>query len=284
MKPTLYFIIIATFIFSFTLFGKKENNALPKDYRKQFGFVPMGQVAIDGQTQSTEAFFMMKNEVTNGEYRAFLNDLKVAGKTEEYNQYLIDSTGWHTTGGYNEPFVQLYHGHGAFINYPVCNISYEGAVAYGEWLESKMNALSGKTGYVYDVRLPSKAEWIRAANGVAQQSKYAWGGQFIRNAKGCALCNFNGYLFEGDTTQVSLYNDDNAQITAPSESYSPNAFGLYNMNGNVEEMVQGRAVAMGGSWRSFGDAVCNTCESPYNGSSPSLGFRCIVTVRSVNAS
>lgn len=284
MKPTHLFIFSAILLFSFTLFGKKENKSLPKAYRDQFGFVPVGEVEVGGQKQSTAAFFMMKNEVTNGEYRAFLNELKAAGKKEEYYQYLIDSTGWRATGSYNEPFVTHYHAHPAYNNFPVCNISYEGAVAYGEWLESKMNALSSKTGYVYDVRLPSKAEWIRAANGTFQQPNYAWGGPYIRNAKGCSLCNYNSLQHKNDTTRWTIMDPDNANMTAPSNSYSPNAFGLYNMNGNIEEMIQERGTAMGGSWRSCADAVYNTSEASYTSSSPSLGFRCIVTLRAVSAS
>lgn len=244
-----------------------------------FGAVPAGEVNIDGTTQTTASFYMMQNEVSNKEYRDFLNELKASGKTAAYDQYKIDSAGWNNVGGYCEPFVTYYHSHPAYDNYPVVNISYEGALAYAEWLESKMNIHSEKTGYSYEVRLPSKAEWIRAANGTMQQSNYAWGGPYVRNAKGCALCNFNGKMNAGDTLKVDMYNDDNAMITAPSRSYFPNAFGLYNMNGNVEEMVQERGTAMGGSWRSPADAVLNTSSTTYTTSSPSLGFRCLVRVR-----
>jgi formylglycine-generating enzyme required for sulfatase activity len=284
MKPNHLFIFSAILLFSFTLFGKKENKSLPKAYRDQFGFVPVGEVEMGGQKQSTAAFFMMKNEVTNGEYNAFLSDLKAQGKMDEFNRYQIDSIGWRTLHAFNEPFVQYYHTHPAYANYPVCNVSYEGAMAFADWMESKLNASTAKTGYTYDVRLPSKAEWIRAANGTLQQSNYAWGGQYIRNAKGCALCNYNGLQHKNDTTRWTIIDPDNATMTAPSNSYSPNAFGLYNMNGNIEEMIQERGTAMGGSWRSCADAVYNTSEASYTNSSPSLGFRCILTLRAVSAS
>ncbi|MFZ4784903.1 MAG: formylglycine-generating enzyme family protein [Flavobacteriales bacterium] len=284
MKQNHLLIISAILLFSFTLFGKKENKSLPKAYRDQFGFVPVGEVEMGGQKQTTTAFFMMKNEVTNGEYNAFLSDLKAQGKMDEFNRYQIDSIGWRTLNPYNEPFVQYYHTHPAYANYPVCNVSYDGAIAYAAWMESKLNASTAKTGYAYDVRLPSKAEWIRAANGTFQQPNYAWGGPHIRDSRGIGLCNYNGLQHENDTTRWTIIDPDNATMTAPSNSYSPNAFGLYNMNGNIEEMIQERGTAMGGSWRSCADAVYNTSEATYTSSSPSLGFRCLVTLRAVSAS
>lgn len=253
--------------------------ALPKVYREFFGAVPAGEVNIDGKMQTTTSLFMMQSEVSNKEYRDFLNDLKASGQTQAYDQYKIDSTGWLQLATYCEPFVTYYHQHPAYDNYPVVNVSYDGALAYAAWLESKMNVHAAKTGYCYEVRLPSKVEWIRAANGLQQQSNYAWGGPYVRNAKGCALCNFNGKLNAQDTIEVSLYHDDDAMITAPSKSYFPNVFGLYNLNGNVEEMVQERGIAMGGSWRSPADAVLNTSETNYTSPSPTLGFRCVVVLR-----
>ncbi|MEZ4938192.1 MAG: SUMF1/EgtB/PvdO family nonheme iron enzyme [Crocinitomicaceae bacterium] len=41
-------------------------------------------------------------------------------------------------------------------------------------------------------------------------------------------------------------------MTSPCRAYKPNAFGLYNMAGNVSEFVQEKGILKGGSFNSTG--------------------------------
>ncbi len=95
---------------------------------------------------------------------------------------------------------------------PVINVSWEAAQSYVIWL-------SAQTGETY--RLPSEAEWEYAAR-AGTETKYHWGnsivGQNRANCKGC------GSLWDGEET-------------APVGSFGPNAFGLYDVHGNVWEWV-----------------------------------------------
>jgi formylglycine-generating enzyme required for sulfatase activity len=127
---------------------------------------------------------------------------------------------------------------------PVINVSWDEAQQYGAWF-SKM------TGRPY--RLLTEAEWEYAAR-AGSTTAYFWGEQI---GKGNANCNDCGSQW--DSRQAS-----------PVGSFKPNAFGLYDMAGNVWQWVQdcnhdnyngaptdgsawtigdcGRRVVRGGSW------------------------------------
>jgi formylglycine-generating enzyme required for sulfatase activity len=261
MKTKFILALIALLpLFSFLKKSNNENKVLPKDYRKSFSYIPNGEVEINNGKQDVNAFFLSKTEVTNLEYRTFLNELKSLGKTAELAIAQIDTTGWHMQHASYEPFVIHYHSHPAYNPYPVCNVSYEGALLYCEWLENKINECSKDKSIQYDVYIPSRAEWIRAANGNSTSRKYAWGGPECRNAKGCYLANFN--------TQ-----EDNASVTCIAFAYAPGEYDTYCMNGNVAEMVSEKGIAVGGSWLSKEDEITNTSFISYTSSAPSIGFR-----------
>ena len=95
---------------------------------------------------------------------------------------------------------------------PVINVSWDDARSYVSWL-------SRRTGERY--RLPSESEWEYAAR-AGSTSKYSWGNEVGRNRANCNGC---GSRWDG-------------QRTAPVGSFAPNAFGLYDMHGNVYEWVE----------------------------------------------
>jgi formylglycine-generating enzyme required for sulfatase activity len=75
---------------------------------------------------------------------------------------------------------------------------------------------------------------------------------------------------------ASGYLHDNADVTAPVNSYAPNALGIYNLNGNVAEMTS-EALACGGSWSSPGYDVRNESTVSLEGATPTIGFRPVLT-------
>ncbi len=98
-------------------------------------------------------------------------------------------------------------------NYPVVHISWDDAMAYCKW--------SSK-------RLPTEAEWEWAARGGLKDNKYPWGNEDIETAKPKAN-TWQGSFPDKNTDW------DKFDRSSPVRSFQPNAFGLYDMAGNVWE-------------------------------------------------
>jgi len=67
--------------------------------------------------------YASKYETTNLQYTTFLKELKKEGKIQEYALANIDSMNWKTRQAYNDPYIEFYHRHEAYKNYPVININ-----------------------------------------------------------------------------------------------------------------------------------------------------------------
>ncbi|PRD44119.1 formylglycine-generating enzyme family protein [Sphingobacterium haloxyli] len=99
-------------------------------------------------------------------------------------------------------------------NHPVTQLAYQDAEAYAKWV--------GK-------RLPTEAEWEYAAKaGKHKDETYYWGNE--KKEDGKWLTN----IYQGDFPSRNT-KEDGFETTAPVKSFPPNAYGLYDMEGNVWE-------------------------------------------------
>ena len=100
-------------------------------------------------------------------------------------------------------------GHGG---HPVVLVRYDDALEYCEWLSGMIDRTA---------RLPTEAEWEKAARGGVDGLRYPWG-----NDIDASRCNF-----------LADPSVKRQKGTKPTGTYAPNAYGLYDVTGNIWEWV-----------------------------------------------
>lgn len=260
---------------------KSMLKALLKKNKDTYAYIPSGTFDYNGKTVSLQAFYMQTTEVTNLEYRTFLFDLLIQGRKDDYIKAKPDEQMWvKQFSNSQKPMADLYFSHPAYNNYPVVNISREGAELYCKWLTTEYNeyAATKKAALINDIRLPSRTEWTYAASSCGKYTNYPWQGEFTRNSKGGFLANHKP--FEG------RYYDDGYFHTGEVTSFYPNDFGLYCLSGNVAEMVYNtdnsktNPGTAGGDWTSDPEHIKLYAEDLNSGITEArctIGFRVVTT-------
>ena len=185
------------------------------------------------------AFYMDDTEITNDEYRQFIQYIEENPDYELPDGVTIeslkpDTTVWSSdfTHHYGDPLLAYYWDHPRFDDYPVVGVSWESAKEFTRWRTFFLNSYREEEGlYPYpSFRLPTEAEWEYAARGGRNNVKYPWGNPYTRNSRGCVLANFK--------PGRGNYVDDGYAYTSPVGVFFPNDFGLYDMSGNVAEWCE----------------------------------------------
>lgn len=303
MRRLLLFCIAALLLLSAFDTRKKEKPKLPAE----FIYVPAGTYSTwdpddnyyyRGKKKATDSskiisvagFYMSRYEVSNLQYRQFYNEVSVGMTEEEKEKIACDSLGWRMELNYCEPMVEYYYRHPGYNDYPMSNVSYDGATKYCEWLQQKIQ--KDNPNFIVEVKIPTRRQWIWAASGGRSQAMYPWGNWYLRNKKGEYLCNFrrvndHSIVRNKTTGKPEIAADDrgiagnlsgSAFYTVAVKSFYPNDFGLYNMCGNVAEMIDEKNICVGGSWNDYGGDVQIRAENTYEVSAPTVGFRPLIIV------
>lgn len=219
--------------------------------------------------------YASRYEISNSQYNIFFNYLIENNKMRELEICWPDTSQWIQAGSEYMPLARVYRWYPTYSRYPACNVSYEAVLLFCEWLTEQYMSYPERIFQKVKFRLPSEYEWITAAKGGMANFIYPWGTDSPINDEGKPLCNF---LVDQDEGTEGETNDELNSILAPVKSYFPNGFGLYNISGNIAEMINQRGVAKGGSWRSTGDEIRIDARQRYDGPSPFVGFRIYMDV------
>jgi formylglycine-generating enzyme required for sulfatase activity len=197
-------IIVMLILFTGVVYGDFTGEQIAGKDGAPMILIPAGEFQMgsnDGSgdekpvhTVYTDSFYMDIYEVTNVQYNRFVN---ATGRRRSR---------YHDDPKYNDPY------------HPVVGVSWHDAVAYAEW--------AGK-------RLPTEAEWEKAARDGLKGEIYPWGNLPPDGTQ----CNFADKSASGgwhsEWSDTKAY--DGYPLTAPVGSYMPNGYGLYDMAGNVWE-------------------------------------------------
>jgi formylglycine-generating enzyme required for sulfatase activity len=259
-------VIASAVVLTFASCGVKEISAEPRDcgypvvatlpesvpaapkILEGFVLIPAGSFQMGDQsnppvgdddelpvhTVEVDAFYMAKYEVTKGLW----------DKVRK----------WGVAHGYADLTPQEYAGwasaSGKADNHPVYEVTWWEVI---EWCNARsemdglapcytVNGVVMKSGMTVPAvnwsasgyRLPTEAEWEKAARGGLVGQNFPWGNKIIYS-KG----NFNPHGEKADQTGATdrhpSYVTDDVPYTSPVGSFSPNGYGLYDMAGNVSE-------------------------------------------------
>jgi len=245
-------------IFVFVISYEKFNNQKQNENYGEYVLVPAGEFLMgdnfnEGDASERpvhkvylKAFYIGKYEVTNGEYKKFIDDggytnsdywkdeewgrasdEKPKDKRQDPSGNIIE----HSYGRQPEFWYDSVARGGGIAgneNFPVVGVNLHEANAYCKWL-------SEKTGITH--RLPTEAEWEKAARGTDQR-RYPWG-----NNIDSSYANYyksgdpyeEDFSLTGGLTPVGFYDGQMQDGFITHSNASP--YGAYDMAGNVWEWV-----------------------------------------------
>jgi len=249
--------------------------------------------------------FIDETEISNIHWLEYLYHLRTDSSEINFQKALPDTSVWLSVS--DTIRWKHYLRYPAYRYYPVVGISQIQAINYCAWRSAAVNQeKSYSLNATVTYRLPSEKEWILAASANLNLEEHSFGYEIstgkssLKNKKAKeyykkvkSLVDFN--VFKKD---LKAYNRSNDEIIfnviksfkeyfqygdyAPSNSYDkrtpPNSLGLYQMIGNVAEMLLEEGVAKGGSWFHYPDESIVQHKIYYSKPEPWLGFRCVCEI------
>ena len=197
------------------------------------GTFEMGDAINEGDSDElpvhdvyVSAFYMAQHETTRAQW------LEVAN--------------WANSNDYD-----IHSGGGKGANHPVCYVNWYDILKWCNARSQKdglplcytVNGAVFKTGTNSSVtcnfaasgyRLPTEAEWEKAARGGLSGKRYPWG-DTISHGQANYRGSGTSYGNQGNSGHHPTYNDGSDPYSSPVGSFAPNGYGLYDTSGNMAE-------------------------------------------------
>jgi formylglycine-generating enzyme required for sulfatase activity len=206
--------------------GRPAPGTVANDGYGDYMYVPAGSFRMgdnfgDGaprerpvHTVELDAFYIGKLEMSNGEWRRFRDDPGYEDPQFWPNGHIVPKN--------QVPYWNQPNNHGGGTpdsdTYPLLGVNWDSATAYAKWL-------SAKTGKKY--RLPTEAEWEKAARGTDQR-KFPWGNTIDRS-----YANYVGSQAFDTGRPVGFFDGSMRGTLQTRSNASP--YGALDMAGNVME-------------------------------------------------
>jgi formylglycine-generating enzyme required for sulfatase activity len=189
----------------------------PEDFADEY---PRHRVRI------TQAFFLAKYEVTVGQYRQFLAESGYSPEPTADGQggWGYDANSGRCVGrrpefGWDNP------GYRQTEQHPVVDVTWNDATAFCQWLSRKEHKL---------YRLPTEAEW-EYSNRAGSTTRYASGDDPTTLVGRARVIDQSRHPTFQHVQDLVIEPGDPSAFPMPVGSLQPNAWGLYDMQGNVWE-------------------------------------------------
>ena len=272
-------------------------------------FIPAGSFVMGATTNAGHEGYANELPQHRVETLGYLLD-----RTEVTRVLWAEVAAWSLTNGYDlDPAAPSE----TLRTHPVVNVSWESALKWCNarsereglapcyWRDGVPLRIGTAEGVDWDrlaagYRLPTEAEWEKAARGGIPDRRFPWAGDDeIKHARA------NYYSFEGysyDTSPTRSFHPDcdpaTPPLTRPVASFAANGYGLHDMAGNVWEWcwdgysaayyadspasdpsgIEGSTTrsVRGGAWNSGADGVraAVRCHMPAASVASCVGFRC----------
>jgi formylglycine-generating enzyme required for sulfatase activity len=241
--------------------GNFVMGSLPTDPHAQVDEQPQHTVYLDD-------YQISKYEITNAQYLAFMD----AGGYSDSTYWTAEGWEWRETFSVNEPYWWSegdFNSGTAYPHYPVVGVSWHESYAFCQWIGG---------------RLPTEAEWEKAARGTDSTNYWPWGSTWEPS-------RCNSYYDEPPDTFAH-----SAPVGYFDDGQSP--YAVYDPAGNVWEWINDWyqsdyysvspdsnppgpttglfRVFRGGGWGNIGNYLCRTADRRYHnqvGSNGVIGIR-----------
>jgi formylglycine-generating enzyme required for sulfatase activity len=233
--------------------GCSSNKTLTDSVRKQ----PKTVVPAPGVLWLKDNLYIDETEVTNFHYLEYYF-WTLRNRPQKINGLLLDTARWVNDNYGTIELLKYYHRHPVYRDYPVVGISYEQAVDYCEWRTNMVNCLlynrqKGEKKFSFDstfdypkqvlYRLPTLEEWTFAAHAGLDTTLYPLGYVNLTSKQGKPINFTQEYYNLFQRPQIPFFIARKSKSTRPCPTNHvkfggvPNKYGLYNLIGNVSELV-----------------------------------------------